>query len=71
MDNCKEKIDLRHYWDLRVNREVELARRLTHKLVVSRNFLSIGIVLSCFYLFFIFILRNSQLESDVCRLPCK
>ena len=34
----------------------------THKLVVSRNFLSNK---TCFELF----LRNSQLESDVCRLP--
>ena len=30
--------------------------------------LTIGIVQGCFYLL-IFILRNSQLESDVCRLP--
>ena len=38
----------------------------THKLVVSRNFVSIRIVLSCFYSFSI--LRNSHLESAVCRL---
>ena len=40
----------------------------THKLVVSSNFLSIRIVLSCFMGPFS-ILRNSQFESDVCRLP--
>ena len=39
----------------------------TPKLVVSRNFLSIRIALSCFYLLFS-IFRNSQLGSDVCRL---
>ena len=38
----------------------------THKLVVSRNFVSIRVVLSCFYSFSI--LRNSHLESAVCRL---
>ena len=40
----------------------------THKLEVSRNFLSIRIVLSCFICSFS-ILRNSQLESDVWHLP--
>ena len=40
----------------------------THNLVVSRNFVSKRTVLSCFYLL-ISILRNSKLESDVCRLP--
>ena len=39
----------------------------THKLVVSRNFVSIRVVLSCFESFSI--LRNSHLESAVCRLP--
>ena len=41
----------------------------THELVVSRNFLSIRIVLSCFYVLFFFILRNSQFEPDFCLLP--
>ena len=40
----------------------------TLKLVVSRNPLSIRMFLSCLYLLFS-VLRNSQLESDVCRLP--
>ena len=40
----------------------------TLKLVVSRSFLSIRTVLNRFYLL-ILILRNSQLESAVCRLP--
>ena len=40
----------------------------SHKLVASRNFLSIRIVLSCFTCSFS-ILRNSQLKSDVFRLP--
>ena len=39
----------------------------THKLVVSRNFLSIRIFLAVFICSFS-ILRNSQRESDVCRL---
>ena len=39
------------------------------KLVVSRNFLSIRIFLSCFFNLLISILRNLQLESDVCLLP--
>ena len=39
----------------------------THKLVVSCNFLSIRIFLAAFICSF-FILRNSQRESDVCRL---
>lgn len=38
----------------------------THKLLISRNFVSIRVVLSCFYSFSI--LRNSHLESAVCRL---
>ena len=40
----------------------------THKLVVLRNVSSTRIVLSSFHLF---ILRNSQLESEVCLLPYK
>ena len=40
----------------------------TPKLVISRNFLSIRIVFSCFF-FSSFIWRNSQLESDVCLFP--
>ena len=40
----------------------------THKLVVSCNFLSIRIALSCFICSFS-ILRHSRLKSDVCRLP--
>ena len=39
----------------------------TPKLVVSRNFSSVRIALSCFICSFS-ILRNSHLESDVCRL---
>ena len=38
----------------------------THKLVVSRNFVSIRVVLSCFYSFSI--LRNFHLESAVCHV---
>ena len=37
----------------------------THKIVVSRNFLSIRVVLSCFICSFS-ILKDSHLESDVC-----
>ena len=40
----------------------------THNLVVSRNFLSIRVVFAVFICSFS-ILRNSQFESDVCRLP--
>ena len=40
----------------------------THRLVVSRNFLSIRIFWTVFICSFS-ILINSQLESDVCRLP--
>ena len=37
----------------------------THKIVVSRNFLSIRVVLSCFICSFS-VLKDSHLESDVC-----
>ena len=40
----------------------------TPKLVVSLDFSSIRIVLSCYYLL-IFYFEISQLKSDVCRLP--
>ena len=41
----------------------------THKLVVSHNFLSKRIALDSFFFCSFSILRNSQLESDVCHLP--
>ena len=40
----------------------------TPKLVVSGNFSSIRIVLSCFYLLIKSILINSQLKSAICRM---